>query len=286
MAAGESTTAEPSGYRTKFYELAVADGLNVDMVGPNSNGTGYDAYNAGFIGFTCSELLNQFLLFYSNYSPDIVLLLEGTNDCGWHYQSNLNIPSIDELSPLIDTICNKYPNTLVFVSTIPPMSDNAYTDQGVTPFGVARTNAVAYNDAMPGMIATKIAAGEKVYFIDTRGVLNDADILGDGIHPNQSGYNKMGVLYYSIIKPYIKETALLYPNPVTDYKLTIYLKTDEPQDVSLTLYSMKGAKVFIQNDIKYTAPVEVVLPQSLSAGLYILTIKYGGVIIRKKIIIQ
>lgn len=285
MALGESTTVAPLGYRKKFYNLAVADGLSVDMVGPNSNGTGYDADNAGYSGYTCSDLINQLRLFYTNYSPDIVLLLEGTNDCGWDYKNYINIPPIDELSFLIDTICLKYPNALIFVSSIPPMLDNAYTGLEQTPYGVAKANAVMYNDAMPGMIDTKVAKGKKVYFINARALLNDTDISSDGIHPNQNGYNKMGELYYNTIKPFISKTSRVFPNPVTKHKLTIDLNTDMPEDISLTLYSMTGAKVFFQNDRKYTSAITVLLPQSLSPGIYFLIIKNKIFTIKKKIII-
>ena len=227
MAIGESTTAETSGYRKKFCDLAVADGLSIDMVGPNSNGTGYDADNAGYNGYTCLDLINKLRSFYKYYSPDIVLLLEGTNDCGWNFKFYPTIPPINELSLLIDTICLKFPDALIFVSSIPPMSDNAFTAEQ-TPFGVAKANAIAFNNAMPGMINIKIASGEKVYFINARALLNDTDILSDGIHPNQNGYDKIGEQFYNTVKPFIMGTAKVYPNPLTNHKLTIDLNTEMP----------------------------------------------------------
>jgi lysophospholipase L1-like esterase len=285
MAIGESTTADPSSYRMKFYELATGDGLSIDMVGPNSSGTGYDADNAGYYGKTCQDLINLLRTFYKNYSPDIVLLLEGTNDCGWNYRFYPDTPPIDELSFLIDTICVKYPNALIFVSSIPPMLDNAFTGADQTPAGVAQANAVIYNNAMPGMINAKISSGEKIHFIDARGLLNATDIISDGIHPNQNGYDKMGELYYNTIKPFIMVTPKVYPNPATNHKLTVDLNIATPENISLNLYSLTGTRVFFQNDIKYTSAITVSLPNSLSAGFYLVVIKYKTFTIKKKIIL-
>jgi lysophospholipase L1-like esterase len=285
MAIGESTTADPSSYRKKFYELATAEGLSIDMVGPNSGGTGYDADNAGYYGKTCLDLTNFLQSFYKNYSPEIVILLVGTNDCGWNYRIYPNITPIDALSILIDSICVKYPDALIFVSSIPPMLDNAFTGPDQTPSGVAQANGVTYNNAMQGMINTKIASGEKVHFIDARGLLNATDILSDGIHPNQNGYNKLGVLYYNTIKPYILKTIKVYPNPVLNYTLKIDLPSDLTENVLLNIYSMTGSMVFYQNCIKYTSPITISLPKTLPFGLYLLTIKYKAITYKKKIII-
>lgn len=285
MAMGESTTADPFSYRKKFYELAIADGLSVDMVGPNSSGTGNGTNNAGYYGKTCLDLINLLRTFYKNYSPDIVLLLEGTNDCGWNYRFYPDTPPIDELSFLIDTICVKYPDALIFVSSIPPMLDNAFTGADQTPSGVAQANGDIYNNVMPAMIGNKFASGKKVHFIDARGLLNSTDILSDGIHPNQNGYDKLGVLYYNTIKPFISDLINVFPNPVTSYKFTIDLKSDTQEDVSLSIYSMTGSIVFFQNTVKNTSPITISLPQTLSSGIYLLTIKYKSITLKKKIII-
>ena len=189
MAFGESTTFDPPGsYRMKFYDLAKADGLSIDMIGPFSDGTGlsYDGDNAGFIGNPCTVLIEKLDSIYTYYSPDIILLWEGTNDCGWYYKYYINNhPIINELSLLVDDICLKYPNALVLIGSIPPMSNTAYYP---TPTGMANSNVTTYNDAMPGMIAAKAATGKKVHFIDARSLLNDStDLKSDGVHPNTVG---------------------------------------------------------------------------------------------------
>ncbi len=213
MSFGESTTEAVPGYRKKFCDLAKTDGLSIDMIGPNSDGTGlsYDGDNAGFAGNACSNLINKLFSDCAEYYPDIVLLWEGTNDCGWAYKFYINNhPIIDELSLLVDEICVKYPNALVFVGSIPPLASTSYP-----PFGAAKTNAEIYNEAMPGMIAAKAASGKKVYFVDARSLSIYTDITADGIHPNQAGYDKVGLLFYNAIKPSFTNSGVSLPETIT-----------------------------------------------------------------------
>lgn len=294
MPFGESTTEAPPAYRKKFCDLIIADGLSIDMIGPNSDGPGlsYDSDNAGFIGITCSLLIDKLYSDCNGYSPDIVLLWEGTNDCGWNYQNFTdNHPIIDELSLLIDSICLKYPNALVFVGSIPPMASTSYAY-----FGVAKTNAAIYNEAMPGMIAAKAASGKKVHFVDARSLSIHTDISADSIHPNQAGYDKMAVLFYDAVKPFIttivtgtsdieENEVLVYPNPVINSQLTINLNNSFTEKISLSLYNMAGQKVYSE-DVRYAPSVSISLPQYLTKGLYFLKVKNEMNTVIKSIVIE
>lgn len=295
---GESTTEARPAYREKFWDLAIADGLSIDMIGPNSDGTGlsYDSDNAGFIGYTCSKLINELDSDLAGYSPDIVLLLQGTNDCGWAYDYYINNhPIIDELSLLVDDICLKYPNAQVFVGSIPPMASTSYAPLP-TPIGVAKANIAIYNDAIPGMIAAKATSGKKVHFVDARSLSVSTDISNDSIHPNQVGYDKIGVFFYNAVKPFITpivtgtsdiedNEVLVYPNPVTNYQLTINSNNSITGKISLSLYDMKGNQVY-SADERYAPAISISLPQYLIKGLYFLKIKNGMNTVIKRIVIE
>ena len=298
MPLGESTTAAAPGYRMKFCDLAKTDGLSIDMIGPNSDGTGlsYDGDNAGFDGLTCSELINKIYLDLAGYSPDNVLLWEGTNDCGWAYQFYNNGQSpIDLLGLLVDKICLKYPKAFVFIGSIPPMANTSYENYP-TPVGVAKANAAIYNDAMPGMIAAKADSGKKVYFVDARSLSIATDISNDSIHPNQTGYDKMAVLFYNKVKPFltspfmgtpdIEESVMsVYPNPVTDYQLTINLNRIITEKISISLYNLTGIQVY-STDVRYAPAISISLPQNLIKGLYFLKFKNGMNTVMKSIVIE
>lgn len=351
------------------------------MIGPNSDGTdlSYDSDNAGFIGFSCSDLITK-LNTFTEFSPDIVLLLEGTNDCG-HLYNNYYPPIVDgrfvtpldQLSLLIDKIILKYPNAIIFVSSIPPMGNNAYISAG-TPAGVAKSNAEIFNDEMPGMIAAKSASGKKVYFVDARSLSIHTDISYDSIHPNSVGYARIGNLFYNAVKPSfinsavsLPETALIsigatttlipeclpagsvqavtwssgsasatvnaegvvtgvslgtaiikatsridtlnsasctvtvteitsinniaepdiliYPNPVTNHRLTIKMDSNIEGKISLSLYNMSGNQVY-SSEVAYAPYVSVSLPQHLKSGLYFLIVTKGANRVIKKIILE
>lgn len=284
LALGESTTAAVPGYRKKFFELAKADYQNIDMIGPNSDGANlsYDGDNAGFRGKICSDLFKWIDTTSVNYSADIVILWEGTNDCGWgykFYENNLSI--IDELSLLVNEICSKYPDALIFVSSVPPMSDDAYGEYN-TPSGIANANVTTLNNAMPGMINLKINEGKKVHFIDARSLLSlSEDISFDGIHPNQKGYDKMGVLFYQAIYPYLtsiktgnENEVVVYPNPVTHYQLTIKSNSSVNEKISISLFNILGSLVY-SVDVTYSPAINISLPQYIAKGIYLLKYDNG-----------
>ena len=282
MAFGESTTAMIPAYRKTFYDLATADGFNIDMVGPNSDGTGlsYDGDNAGFIGFPCAELITKFDSFYINYNPDIILLLEGTNDCGWVYSeywpvttlSGVTRTPIVELSSLIDTICLKYPNTEIFVSTIPPMSNLAYAYIPAR-VGVANANVIVFNNAMPAMIALKVSAGKKIHFVDNRSVLTVADLSSDGIHPNTDGYNKIGTAFYTVVKNFMNNISMI---DQTITFSTIPPKTYGDNDFTITANASSGLGVNFSSDNIAVATVTDNLIHIVGVGTVTITASQAG----------
>jgi lysophospholipase L1-like esterase len=198
LSLGESTTDFGPSYRRKMCELLTADGISFNMVGPKNDGaTTYDGDHAGYSGRPCDFVQLQLESFYASYPADIILIWEGTNDCGWATVGG----SITPLSTLVDKACQLYPNAKVLVASIPPMSYNAYESpaDGRLP-GVAQANGVAYNNAMPGMCNTKFSAGKKVYYVNATSLTLATDISSDGIHPNQVGYDKMGTIFYNAVK--------------------------------------------------------------------------------------
>ncbi|HEX8546152.1 MAG TPA: GDSL-type esterase/lipase family protein, partial [Cytophagaceae bacterium] len=178
---GESTTSwfKNAMWRPKFCDLLTADGIKYDMIGPNqdtlANGspvTAYDGNHAGFPGNQTKDIRYQVGKFHDAQPtniPDIIVILAGTNDAGWALKGGategFNEAGVINagITNLIDKCAEWYPKANILVSSIPPLSNSAYTDQG-RAIGEAAANVVAFNKALPGLCSTKAAAGKKVKF--------------------------------------------------------------------------------------------------------------------------
>ena len=70
----------------------------------------------------------------------------------------------------------------------------------VAPAADASVNAKinSYNASVLNLVNAKRAAGQKIYFADINSVLTVNDLV-DGVHPNDAGYVKMGMLFQSVI---------------------------------------------------------------------------------------
>ena len=56
------------------------------------------------------------------------------------------------------------------------------------------------NAALPAIIQTRVNAGKHVVLVDMHTGFPVSE-LADGIHPNQTGYNRMAGIWYAAISP-------------------------------------------------------------------------------------
>lgn len=200
---GESTTDSGPSYRRKLCELLTNFGSKYDMVGPKNDGaTTYDGDHAGYSGNPSDQVQVKLESFYTTISPNVVLIWEGTNDCGWASANG----DTTKLGKLVDKVFQFYPNAQVFIGSIPPMSYNAYesAEHGRLP-GIAQANGIVFNKNLPALVAKRANAGKKAYFVDATS-MTLADVSSDGIHPNQQGYDKMGTFFFEAMKKTVLDT--------------------------------------------------------------------------------
>lgn len=213
---GESSTSSFNpGYRGKLKTLLNGIGTYT-FIGPL---TDTDGKHAGYTGEPCYTLYNDGTsgkhritnLKTSGYDPDVILLLEGTNDCGWAYQAYSGGRTLaGELSTLIDKICTTFPDAKLYVSAIMPMSYTAYSEVP-TPNGVAASNVVKYNNAIANTVASKVVAGKNVYYTGANTVLL-SELSADGIHPLQKGYDKIALAFYNAMHEVTTSFTATYNN--------------------------------------------------------------------------
>lgn len=121
----------------------------------------------------------------ADFGPHIVLIHLGTNDM---YKGPSGAP--DRLGALIDHVVADAPKALIVVSSIIPF-----------PQGASAVDT--FNKAVPGVVKMRADAGKHVLYVDMFAALTNADLGTDMVHPNEGGYEKMAVVWYNAIKPYL-----------------------------------------------------------------------------------
>ena len=180
----------PGGYRIRLEDLVLADGLAIDFVGGLSNGPAdlLDQNHEGHSGWRIDQIQAIMSRRMTVFAPDIVLLHIGTNDVAQNYAMGT---AGTRLTRLVNTITAANPDALVLVSTIIPFSTPVY-----------ERRAVRYNTTVASEVTALAAAGAHVALVDLHSALTTAD-LADGVHPNQTGYDKMADGWYPPLEPYL-----------------------------------------------------------------------------------
>jgi hypothetical protein len=181
------------------------DGYLIDNIANNLDGndpSGPSPNNGGF-------------WFHMPGPPDVVLLLTGSGEVFFNFQTATTAQRLDKL---IGQIVADSPTSLLFVSSIPPhKAFNANQNQLVQ----------AYNTQIRDVIVPKYqSTGANVIFVDQYANFVDASgniihIGSDGHHPDQDGYNLMGDTWAAALR-----TALPAPVPVTGYSADVISDKD------------------------------------------------------------
>lgn len=249
MPLGDSITfgmADDGGYRKYLDYFLNEKGItNFDFVGPegsdnstftyNGKTVSFDDNHAGYSGYTITDLpggwfgnLNGILEtmqkgdYIKKYSPDAIILQIGTNDI-----SNGHLDGSEErLHLLLDYLLDNM-NGTIFITTIP--------DLGGTMFGDDVNNNIAsYNKLVKKVADEYVNNGEKVVFADIHSVINASTDLADGVHPNSSGYEKMGKYWadviednYSSLSTSKEKVEVLLPSDSTSSYINDSFEADE-----------------------------------------------------------
>ena len=221
MPVGDSITfgmGDTGGYRKFLYYFLKEKGYNnIDFVGPegpdtasfNYNGQSvtYDNNHAGYSGYTIKqnngwgslyEVLNE-KDSIKQAQPDIVLLIIGTNDMN----ANRSTSECEkDLRALVDYILGNMPSdSMLFLSTIPELGGGMFGGGGDKSAQIA-----SYNSAVKKVAEEYKSSGKRVTFADVHGCLNGTADLGDGVHPNAKGYEKIGKLFAGMIDEYVSSS--------------------------------------------------------------------------------
>ena len=192
------------GYRGPLFALAVAAQQKITFTGSLSNGPAtvsgqtFPKKNEGHSGWGISEVTpysggsagiatvipSPALSSGSGGVPHIILLHIGTNDSGSFTATQMT----SDLTGFLDKIIANAPDALLVVAQI-------------IPLGYGTNDVIkAYNQAIPGLVQQRAAAGKHVALVDMYTGFNASTMLGsDSIHPNSTGYKFMADHWYSTI---------------------------------------------------------------------------------------
>jgi lysophospholipase L1-like esterase len=207
MPLGDSITAGPGCWRALLWDRLQRNGYtNIDFVGTQVGGgcaVAHDGDHEGHSGFSATGIADQNQLpgWLSATNPNIVLMHLGTNDLWGGTISTTQI--LTAYSKLVDQMRANNPTMKIIVAQIIPMEPSNCT-------GCAQ-RVVSLNNAIPGWAAGKTTAQSPITVVDQWTGFNAATDTFDGVHPVDSGFQKMSDRWYPALT-----SALGPPTPPDD----------------------------------------------------------------------
>jgi len=197
MPLGDSITLGANGgYRNNLYTGLQRNNCGVGYVGtlfdPNTRVA--DKVHEGHTGFAIGDIARNVNAWLASTQPSIILLMIGTNDTAAFTNEDA-----DEIgarhNALIDQLRAARPNAWIFVASIPPQTSvliHGKPDGSGTTKSVDRAVLTQQLDAViRSNVTARIAADQRVRFVDVNSVLTAADLSNDGVHPIEAAYAKV-----------------------------------------------------------------------------------------------
>jgi cellulase/cellobiase CelA1 len=203
MPLGDSITAGPGCWRALLWDRLQRTGYtDIDFVGSQAGGgcsVAHDGNHEGHSGFAVTGIADQNQLppWLASARPDIVLMHLGTNDLWGGTISTTQI--LTAYSKLVDQMRASNPAMKIIVAQIIPMEPSNCA-------GCAQ-RAVSLNNAIPGWAAGKTTPQSPITVVDQWTGFNATTDTFDGVHPVDSGFQKMSDRWYPALATAIGGTT-------------------------------------------------------------------------------
>jgi lysophospholipase L1-like esterase len=209
MPLGDSITGSPGCWRALLWNMLQTTGFtNIHFVGtlpPQGCGIPYDGNNEGHGGILATGIVSQNLLpgWLAATSPDIVMMHLGTNDV-WN-GSFTTAQILAAYTTLVQQMRASNPAMKILVAQIIPMNPSgcSYCAQGF----------VNLDAAIPAWAASLTTAQSPIVVVNQWTGFNDATDTVDGVHPNNSGNQKIASKWYPALTQFLTVTSSPSPTP-------------------------------------------------------------------------
>jgi lysophospholipase L1-like esterase len=223
MPLGDSITGSPGCWRALLWQRLQNTGhTNIDFVGTlPAQGCGfpYDGENEGHGGFLATNVAdqNQLVGWLAATLPDIVIMHFGTNDV-WNNRSPDVI--LAAFSKLVDQMRASKATMKILVAKIIPMNPSNCAECG--------QRVVTLNNAIPGWAAGKSTAQSPITVVDQWTGFSTAADTFDGVHPNDSGNQKMSDKWFQPLVDALGSTPPTSTTTTTTRTTTTTTTTTNP----------------------------------------------------------
>lgn len=201
------------GYRTFLQDSLEAAGFqnptDIDFVGekdntdnrvsgPNSIDNDHQGQRGDRIEEIHADLTANGNALLNTLSPDIVLLMAGTNN---FLKDETAATALNQLENLIKTLANASAQHIL-VASVPPLDitgTSGRLDAG------DETNRISFNNQLPSFLTDtnrfNTATLAKLKFVDVADVLNTSDVASDGVHLRSTAYSKVATVWHNALVP-------------------------------------------------------------------------------------
>ena len=178
-------SSQGNGYRVFLRDRLNGNGNDVQYVGSNGrDATMSNPDNEGWPGFIVDEVKRKAEENVGRLRPNLVLINAGTNDC----TRNIDIPNVGvRVARLMDAVWAGSPGATIVMSTL--LRNRAAPD-----------NVNAYNEQIRGLVWDWQNQGRRIVLADMQGPGSPGlDLIPDGTHPNDRGFEMMSNIWYDAI---------------------------------------------------------------------------------------
>jgi len=194
MPLGDSITYGTSyagSYRVRLEKLLAEQGITVQFVGSQINGPPelLSQANEGHGGWKIADIASQVPGWLATSKPDIILLLIGTNDIWVRPPSTAPADvtgALSRMQSLIELIRAQSPGVKLVVGTVP------FTALWWNPY------VIDYNAALKTLVEQKAVTDKDLFLVDIYSSLRAEDLV-DGVHPTQSGYDRVAQVWFDFL---------------------------------------------------------------------------------------